>query len=96
MSFERIGQEALSFLDKLEKEYGDTASIGTILLAADVIIAGDGPEWINPIALWCSDPRCYVQRALIAEVQGEIERLYDQACDDLQDFDEENDESEED
>lgn len=65
---QRLGREAMDFADLLSEAYGEELTLGQVIIVAD-LIAGDGDEEARYEIRWTSsDPRPYVQVALLAEV----------------------------
>jgi hypothetical protein len=66
MDVARIGAEAMAVVDDLRARYGDDVEVGTIAIVVDVLAESEnGP--INPVTYSCSDPRRWVQVALLEE-----------------------------
>lgn len=63
---EKIGLEALALVDQLVEAYGEDVKIHTVAIVVDATAERDGVT-INPVVSRCSDPRPWVQAALLAE-----------------------------
>ena len=75
-NFEQITREAMDLADRFQELYGDSATVGTVCVVADVSVAKDG-ELFNIIDYSCSDTRRFVQVALLAEGLGRAEASND-------------------
>lgn len=67
----RLGREVMDFLDNCREEYGDGFRFGDVMIVADVIVDG------NPVACGSSDPRRWVQIALLKEALTMLEEVRD-------------------
>jgi len=74
MHTNKIGALSLEFMDFLAERYGEDYGLGAVAIIADVI-AGEDDHPTNPIVFSCSDPRRWVQVALLREGLEEAEAL---------------------
>ena len=63
---ERIGYLAMQLAEVIESTYGEEATVHGVVIVADVI-AGPDDNPINPIVVCGSDPRVWLQLALLRE-----------------------------
>lgn len=66
---ERIGELAMQAMDQIEESFGDEATVGTVCIVADLVVKNDDEEGMpfNPIIVVCSDPRRWVQLAILQQ-----------------------------
>ena len=65
----RLGSLTLDFMELCKEEFGEDVRLGDIAIVADVLDKG------NPVAICCTDPRYWIQEALLREALDAAERM---------------------
>ena len=67
-----IGTLAMEYAEQITETYGEDAKVATVAIVAE-IFAGDGETFIDTIEYACTDPRRWLQLALLSEAVGQAE-----------------------
>lgn len=74
----KLGEEVMFFSDWLAQEFGSDIELNDCIIIADITVQREDGGY-NPIQYRASDPRRYVQVALIEEAKVRAEEMRDEA-----------------
>lgn len=72
----RLGEEVMEFCDYLVATFGEDVVLNDSIIIADILVNRDGATY-NPIQYRASDPRRYIQVALLEEAKIRAEEMRD-------------------